>query len=324
MLSRSDVTRTVSSPLIAVVGPTGVGKTEVAVALCRKVGGEVISADSRQIYKGMDIGTDKPSAEQRSLVPHHVVDVVDPDEEFTLAQYQELAYQAIDGVLARGRAPFLVGGTGLYVRAVLEGFSIPRVEPDAELRQRLMEEAEADGGASLFARLQEVDPEAANRIDPRNVRRVVRALEVFETSQQPISVLQRRKPPPYRTLKVGLTMDREELYRRIDERVDSMVERGLVSEVEALLRKGYSEELPAMSGLGYRQVSLYLRGELDLPEAIRKIKSETHRFVRQQYKWFRVDDETIHWFDMASEPLQRIQVLLDAFLGDAQQGSFVV
>lgn len=318
------MTRTVSSPLIAVVGPTGVGKTEVAVALCRKVGGEVISADSRQIYKGMDIGTDKPSAEQRSLVPHHVVDVVDPDEEFTLAQYQELAYQAIDGVLARGRAPFLVGGTGLYVRAVLEGFSIPRVEPDAELRQRLMEEAEADGGASLFARLQEVDPEAANRIDPRNVRRVVRALEVFETSQQPISVLQRRKPPPYRTLKVGLTMDREELYRRIDERVDSMVERGLVSEVEALLRKGYSEELPAMSGLGYRQVSLYLRGELDLPEAIRKIKSETHRFVRQQYKWFRVDDETIHWFDMASEPLQRIQVLLDAFLGDAQQGSFVV
>lgn len=317
------MTGQVTSPLIALVGPTGVGKTGMAVALCGSVGGEVVSADSRQIYRGMDIGTDKPSAEQRSLVPHHLVDVVDPDEEFTLAQYQEKAYQAIEDVLARRKVPFLVGGTGLYVRAVLEGFCIPRVEPDAELRQRLMEEAAMDGGASLYARLREVDPEAADRINWRNVRRVVRALEVFETAQQPISTLQRRKPPPYRTLKIGLTMDRERLYWRIDERVDGMVERGLVSEVEDLLRKGYSHELPAMSGLGYRQMASYLRGELDLPDAIRKIKSETHRFVRQQYKWFRLDDETIQWFDMLSEPLERIEVLLESFLGDAQQGSVV-
>jgi tRNA dimethylallyltransferase len=313
-----------SSALVAVVGPTAVGKTEVSIALCRRVGGEVISADSRQIYRELDIGTDKPSAEQRSLVAHHLLDVVDPDEEFTLAQYQEMAYEAIDGVLARDRVPFLVGGTGLYVRAVLEGFSIPRVKPDVELRQRLLEEAEADGGASLFARLSKVDPEAAERIDARNVRRVVRALEVFETIQQPISELQKRKPPPYRILKLGVTMDREELYRRIDERVDTMIERGLVSEVEGLLRKGYSEELPAMSGLGYRQVAAYLRGKVDLPDAIRMIKSETHRFVRQQYKWFRVDDETIHWFDVGSETVDRIEALLVSFLERTSQGSVVV
>jgi tRNA dimethylallyltransferase len=318
------VGRKESSPLIAVVGPTGVGKTGVSIALCRSLGGEVISADSRQIYRGLDIGTDKPAVEQRSLVAHHLVDVVDPDEEFTLAQYQEMAYEAIDDVLAAGNVPFLVGGTGLYVRAVLEGFAIPRVKPDVDLRQRLLEEAEADGGTSLFARLKEVDPEAAERIDPRNVRRVVRALEVFETTQQPISELQRRMPPPYRILKLGLTIDRDRLYRRIDERVDTMIERGLVAEVEGLLREGYSEELPAMSGLGYRQVATYLRGEVDLPEAIRMIKSETHRFVRQQYKWFRVDDETIHWFDVASEPLESIEALLGSFLKKTPQGSVVV
>jgi tRNA dimethylallyltransferase len=302
------------APLIAVVGPTGVGKTRMAVSLCQRLSGEVISADSRQIYRGLDIGTDKPSREQRSLVPHHLVDILDPDEEFTLAQYQEFAYRAIDSVLAKGKVPFLVGGTGLYVRAVLEGFSIPRVKPDPELRQRLHEEAARDGSAALHARLMKVDPEAAARIDWRNVRRVIRALEVYETTDEPISALQRRHPPPYRVLKLGLTMERERLYQRIDERVDEMVERGLVAEVEGLLRKGYSPELPAMSGLGYRQVSMYLAGELELAEAIDRIKSETHRFVRQQYKWFRLDDDTIHWFDVADEPPERIEALVRGFL----------
>jgi tRNA dimethylallyltransferase len=303
-----------SAPLIALVGPTGVGKTRMAVSLCQRLSGEVISADSRQIYRGLDIGTDKPSREQRALVRHHLVDILDPDEEFTLAQYQEMAYQAIDEVLDRGKVPFLVGGTGLYVRAVLEGFSIPRVKPDPELRQRLKEEAERDGGAALHARLKKVDPQAAARIDPRNVRRVIRALEVYETTDEPISALQKRNPPPYRVLKLGLTMERERLYRRIDERVDAMVERGLVAEVEGLLRKGYGPELPAMSGLGYRQGSMYLAGELELAEAIDRIKSETHRFVRQQYKWFRLDDDTIHWFDVADEPVERIEALVRGFL----------
>lgn len=311
------MTARVPSPLVAIVGPTGVGKTRMAIALCQVVGGEVISADSRQIYRGMDIGTDKPSPEQRSLVPHHLVDILDPDEEFTLAQYQELAYQAIDGVLTRSRVPLLVGGTGLYVRAVLQGYVIPRVKPSPQLRQKLMEEAERDGEVALHARLERVDPEAAARIDPRNVRRVVRALEVYETTGKPISAQQERKPPPYRALKIGLTMDRELLYRRVDERVDDMVERGLVAEVEGLRAKGYSHELPAMSGLGYRQVCGYLRGETDLSGAIGKIKSETHRFVRQQYKWFRLDDDTIHWFDVGHEPQEGIEALIEGFLEES-------
>ena len=305
------------SPLIAIVGPTGVGKTRYAIELCQRVGGEIVSADSRQLFRGLDIGTDKPTIEQRSIVPHHLVDIVSPDEQFTLAQYQERAYDAIDGVLRRDRVPFLVGGTGLYVRAVLEGFAIPRVVPDPRLRQRLMEEARRHGPSVLHARLAQLDPQAADRMDPRNVRRVIRALEVCETTKERISVLQERKAPPYRILKIGLTMERRRLYLHVDERVERMVERGLVTEVEKLVAKGYGHDLPAMSGLGYRQVLMYIGGEVELPEAIQMIKSETHRLVRQQYKWFRLDDETIHWFDVSSEPLERIEALVVGFLEES-------
>ncbi len=305
-------------PLIAVVGPTGVGKTRVAISLCQEVGGEIISADSRQIFKYMDIGTDKPSVEDRRLVRHHLIDVVAPDEEFTLAQYQERAYQAIGDVLSRDKVPFLVGGTGLYVRAVLEGFVIPRVKPDLQLRQQLLTEAERDGGRALHARLGEVDPQAAEKIDPHNVRRVIRALEVYEQLKIPISQLQRRKSPPYRILKIGLTMERTELYRRIDDRVDSMMQRGLLSEVQDLASRRYDYDLPAMSGLGYRQIGAHLRGEVDLSTAVLKIKTETHRFVRQQYKWFRADDETIHWFDVDTGPQERMKALILEFLAVAE------
>lgn len=317
MLSKADVSELQTSPLIAIVGPTGVGKTRAAVFLGAKLGAEIISADSRQIYRGMDIGTDKPAAQERQLVPHHLVDIISPDEEFTLAQYQELAYRAIEDVLSREKLPFLVGGTGLYVRAVLKGFVIPRVKPNVPLRQELRRKAHRDGFEALHGRLRDVDPEAAARIHPRNLRRVIRALEVYEALKKPISLVQERKPPPYRTLKIGLTMDREELYRRIDERVVGMVDRGLLAEVKRLVAEGYSHDLPAMSGLGYRQMGEYLRGEVDLPTAIRKIKSETHRFVRQQYKWFRLDDETIQWFDMGEEPCQDIEKTVVAFLRDA-------
>jgi tRNA dimethylallyltransferase len=303
-----------SSPLIAIVGPTGVGKTRLAVVLGNQLGGEIISADSRQIYRGMDIGTAKPTEAERRLAPHHLIDIVAPDAEFTLAQYQEWAYQAIEDVLSRNKVPFLVGGTGLYIRAVLEGFLIPRVKPNLRLRQELRQEAERHGPQALHARLQEVDPEAAANIDPHNVRRVIRALEVHQELKEPISRLQQRRPPPYRILKIGLTMDRQELYRRIDQRVDSMVERGLLAEVQSLVAEGYGYDLPAMSGLGYQQMGMYLRGEVDLPTAIRKIKSETHRFVRQQYKWFRLDDQTIHWFDMGEEPDEEIKALIADFL----------
>jgi tRNA dimethylallyltransferase len=285
-------------PLVAIVGPTAVGKTALAVRLCLELGGEVISADSRQIYRRMDIGTAKASAEERRQVPHHLIDVVSPDEPFTLAQYQSLAYRAIRDVLARGCVPFLVGGTGLYVRAVLEGLRIPRVPPNPTLRADLLARAEREGAAALHAWLAQVDPQAARAMDARNTRRVIRALEVYLLTGEPISAQQRASPPPYRTLRLGLTMPRPLLYQRIDERVERMVQQGLVDEVRALLEMGYSADLPSMSGVGYRQMVGYLRGETDLAEAVRRIKRDTRRFVRQQYNWFRLDDPHIRWFDV--------------------------
>ncbi len=301
-------------PLIAIVGPTAVGKTRLAVRLGEGLGAEIISADSRQIYRGLDIGTAKASAEERRRVPHHLIDVVDPDDKFTLALYQEMAYAAIDDVHARGLVPLLVGGTGLYVQAVIEGWGIPHVEPNEGLRAELYRQAEEEGMEALHARLQKVDPVAAKRIDIRNVRRVVRALEVYLETGTPISELQCKKPPPYRILQMGLTMEREELYRCIDRRVDRMIEAGLVEEVRGLVARGYDYDLPAMSGLGYRQIGRYLRGEVGLEEAVRLIKHDTRRFVRQQYNWFRLDDEQIHWFDALNDPYPAIKESIVAFL----------
>ena len=301
-------------PLVAIVGPTAVGKTRLSLRLAQEFDGEIISADSRQVYRGLDIGTAKPTLEERARVPHRLIDVVAPDETLTLAQYQELAYQAIDDVLARDKLPFLVGGTGQYVRAVVEGWGIPRVPPNEELRAELYRQAEIEGEGELHARLREVDPAAAERIDPRNVRRVVRALEVYLETGQPISALQRKKPPPYRILQIGLTMKRQELYRRIDERVDKMIENGLVEEVRGLVEQGYGYNLPAISGLGYQQIGTYLRGEASLEEAIQLIKRHTRRFVRHQYNWFRLDDAAIRRFDVLGEPYGEIRELVALFL----------
>ena len=309
--SRSEYSQ--NPPLIVIVGPTAVGKTALALRLGRTLDVEVVSADSRQVYRGMDIGTAKPTPEERRLVPHHLIDVVDPDEPFGLAQYQTMAYAAIDDVLARGRLPLLVGGSGQYVRAVVEGWGIPRVPPDRALRDELYRQAETQGAEALHARLRTLDPVAAERIDPRNVRRVVRALEVCLCTGERISDLQRRRPPPYRILQIGLTMPRPSLYRRIDERVDRMLAAGLVAEVQSLVARGYDYELPSMSGLGYRQIGAYLRGEISLDEAVHLIKRETRRFVRQQYNWFRLDDERIHWLDVEANHLAEIETVVRAF-----------
>jgi len=313
--SRSESDQRQRSPLIVIVGPTAVGKTSLALRLGQTLDAEVVSADSRQVYRGMDIGTAKPTLEERRLVPHHLIDVVDPDEPFGLAQYQTMAYAAISDVLARGRLPLLVGGSGQYVRAVVEGWGIPRVPPDQELRDELYRQAEAQGSEALHARLSALDPVAAERIDPRNVRRVVRALEVCLCTGERISDLQRRHPPPYRILQIGLTMPRPSLYRRIDERVDRMLAAGLVAEVQSLVARGYDYELPSMSGLGYRQIGAYLRGEISLDEAVHLIKRETRRFVRQQYNWFRLDDERIRWFDVEVIPPGEIEAVVREFVG---------
>ena len=306
------------TPVVALVGSTAVGKTALAISLADEFAVEVVSADSRQVYRHMDIGTAKPTLQERERVAHHLVDVVDPDEPFTLAQYQQMAYAAIDDVQSRRRLPLLVGGTGLYVKAVLEGLSIPHVEPDPALRGALLAEAESKGYQALHNRLRELDPVAAERIDARNVRRVVRALEVCYLLKQPISSVQRATPPPYRVLRIGLTMPRERLYRRIDERVEYMMAAGLVEEVRSLVAHGYGYSLPAMSGLGYRQMGMYLRGEVSLDEAVALIKRHTRRFVRQQANWFRAGDPAITWFDVSNAGFSAVSEEITGFLAHAQ------
>jgi len=300
--------------LLAIVGPTGVGKSHLALRLAQAFGGEIVSADSRQIYRYMDIGTAKPSLEERAIVPHHLIDVASPDENFSLAQYQQLALKAIENIQQRDKLALVVGGSGQYVWSVLEGWGIPQVAPDPEFRQSLEEKAARGGEDELYEELAIVDPEAAEKIDPHNVRRTIRALEVYQQTETPFSQLQRKEAPPFNTLIIGLTADRDELYRRIDLRVDGMIERGLVEEVKRLVNRGFNFNLTAMSGIGYKQIGMFLRGELTLAGAIQQIKFETHRLARQQYTWFRLQDDRIKWFDIQSVDLQ-LTALLRKFLG---------
>ncbi len=300
--------------LVAIVGPTGIGKSQLALRLAQTFEGEIVSADSRQVYCHMDIGTAKPSREELSLVPHHLINLVNPDEDFSLAQYQQLAYRAIGDIHHRNKLPILVGGSGLYIWSVLEGWGIPQVPPDMEFRHSLEEKAAKVGKDKLYQELVEIDPVAAQRIDRRNVRRIIRALEVHKGTETPLSQLQYRKAPPFNTLIIGLTADRAELYRRIDLRVDEMIDQGLVAEVEKLVNMGYDFNLPAMSGIGYKQIGMFLNGELTLATAIQQIKFETHRFVRHQYNWFQLKDNRIDWFDIQSKVDSEITALLARFI----------
>jgi tRNA dimethylallyltransferase len=281
-------------PFLVIVGPTAVGKTSLSLALAAQYEGEIVSADSRLHYQGMDIGTAKPAAEERAAAAHHLIDICRPDQTLSLAQYQRLAYQTIEAIHQRNRLPLLVGGTGQYVKAIVEGWGIPEVAPQKQLRKAL----EALPGPELARWLAALDPQAAERIDGRNIRRVIRALEVTFVTGKPITELQRKKRPSYHIKKIGLNCDRDTLYERIDQRVDKMMAAGLLDEVKALLDAGYKAALPAFSGLGYRQLLAYLAGESTLEEAVERIKFETHRFARQQHAWFRPDDPTIAWFDI--------------------------
>jgi len=301
--------------LVAIVGPTGVGKSKLALHLAQTFNGEIVSADSRQVYRYMDIGTAKPTREELTLVPHHLINVVNPDEDFSLAQYHRLACKVITDIQQRNKLALLVGGSGLYAWSVLEGWGIPQVPPDPELRRSLEQRAAELGRDELYQELAAVDPLAAQKIDPRNVRRTIRALEVHKIAKAPFSQLQNKKSPLFNLLIIGLTADREELYRRIDRRVDEMIERGLVAEVEKLVNMGYDFNLPAMSGIGYKEIGMFLRGELTLAAAIQQIKFETHRFVRHQYSWFRLKDDRIRWFDIQDSPDSEITTLLTKFVG---------
>ena len=305
------------NPLVVILGPTATGKSRLALRLAQQFNGEIVSADSRQIYRHLDIGTAKPNHQEQALVPHHLIDIVNPDEDFSLAQYQQLAYQTIADIHQRGKLPWLVGGGGLYVWAVLEGWSIPPVPPDPALRRTLTERAAKGEVAELYQELVAIDPAAAQKIDPRNVRRVIRALEVTRSAGIPFSRLQRKKTPPFQTLIIGLTAARDELYRRIDARVDEMMARGLVDEVKNLVNMGYGLNLPAMSGIGYLQIGRHLQGELSLAEAIQQIKYGTHRLARHQYNWFRLSDKRIHWFEVWGGVESAIAARVAEFLGRA-------
>ena len=304
----------IRNSLLVVVGPTAVGKTALSLGLAESLDGEIVSADSRLFYRGMDVGTAKPTLEERARVPHHLIDIATPDETVGLAEFQERAYSAIADIHARGRLPLLVGGTGQYVRAVVEGWRIPRVPPDFVLRAELEAQAGREGATALHARLGQLDPAAAQRIDPRNVRRVIRALEVCLITGRPISEQQRKQPPPYPILQVGLTMERAALYARADRRVEAMMAANLEDEVRRLALAGYGWRLPAMSGLGYVQFRPYFEGRATLDEVVAEIKRATHRFIRHQYNWFRLSDPAIQWFDVTEATAQEIEAMVRAWL----------
>lgn len=282
-------------PLMVILGPTAVGKTGLAIDLVEQFNGEIINADSRQVYRYMDIGTAKPTIDQLARAAHHLLDIVDPDDNLALARYQRMAYETIDMLHNQGKLPLLVGGTGQYITAVIEGWRIPEVAPNESLREKLETVAAEQGSAVLHERLARLDPEAASRIHHRNVRRVVRALEVCLETGQRVSDLQRKVPPPYRLLQFGLTTERERLYETADARFDDMMRQGFLHEVRGLLDRGYSSSLPSMSGIGYAQLSAHLVDGIPLDEAITAAKNLTHDFIRRQYTWFRGHDLGILW-----------------------------
>jgi len=291
-----------SPALVAILGPTAVGKTEISVAVATALEAEIISADSRLIYRGMDIGTAKPSPEQLAQVPHHLIDVAEPEDSWSLARFKHAADEAITGVQGRKELALLVGGTGQYVTAILEGWAPPPNAADDSIRIKYEGIAAEHGISALHAELEKVDPISAARIDPENIRRVVRALEVYELTGTPPSEQRRAKPPDYRIFRLGLRLSRPELYSRIDERIDRMLERGLVAEVQALLDRGIELDHSPMSGIGYRQIGEFLVGRQTLEEAVAEMRKLTRQFVRRQANWFKADDPNIEW-NVVSEGL---------------------
>jgi tRNA dimethylallyltransferase len=302
--------------LVVLLGPTCVGKSEIAVSLAELLDGEIVSADSRLFYRGLDIGTAKPTLDDRRRVPHHLIDVADPDQTLSLALFQQLARTAIAEIHTRGRMPYLVGGTGQYIRAVIEGWQAPGVEAHPVLRSALEQWAEEIGKDGLYSRLAVLDPQAAAIIDPHNLRRTVRALEVILSTGQRFSEQRRREPSPYRLLLLGLTRPRPELYARLDARIDAMIRAGFVDEVRRLLDKGYSPELPSLSAIGYREIVSFLQGSLSLDDAIREIRRLTRLFVRRQANWFKLNDPDIHWFDVNERTMDEMLALITQFHAD--------
>lgn len=304
--------------LVVIVGPTGVGKTAVAIGAARHLEGEIVSADSQQVYRGFDIGTGKATHAQRALVPHHLLDVADPSHGFTVAQYQQLARQAIRDISSRGRRPLLVGGTGLYVRAVIDAYAFSEPARDEALRQALTAEAALLGPEALHRRLASLDPRAAGRIHPRDLRRTVRALEVWLRTGRPITAQWDETPvrSPYELTYVGITAARPFLYRLIEARVEDLFQSGLVAEVARLLEAGIPAQAPAMQALGYREVVEHLEGARSLQATVDLVKANTRRYAKRQLTWFRAD-RRITWLERGetTQPMELVEAIATLVAG---------
>lgn len=299
-------------PLLVLSGPTAVGKTALSISLAKAVGGEIVTADSMQVYRHMDIGSAKVTKEEMQGVPHHLIDVLEPTEEFNVVLFQQMARQAVEEIRGRGHIPILVGGTGFYIQALLYDIDFTENDEDTALRRSLEELAKREGPEALYERLRAVDPESCESIHAHNIKRVIRAIEFYEKTGKKISAHnreQRQNSPSYRSAYFVLTDDRDTVYRRIDARVDLMIELGLVEEVRALQAMGCHRGMVSMQGLGYKEILSYLEGEISLEEAVYLIKRDTRHFAKRQLTWFRREKEVI-WiekndFDHDSQKMQR-------------------
>ena len=290
-------------PLLVLVGPTAVGKTDLSIQLARRFNMEIVSADSMQVYIGMDIGTAKVSPEIRYEIPHHLIDICYPDEPYSVAQFQKDAVAAIGEIHARGKIPLMVGGTGLYVRSVTHGYLFSHAPMDENIRSKWKNYGQVHGPQALYEQLVARDPETARRLHPHDVKRIIRSLEVHELTGLPFSQWQKQQQeqqPWYDVLTIGLWMERPLLYERINSRVDRMMNAGLVDEVARLLAKGYDESLPAMQGLGYKEIIAYLKGRWTLEQAVAELKKRTRHFAKRQFTWFRRQHD-VHWLKVGEK-----------------------
>jgi tRNA dimethylallyltransferase len=302
----------IDKPVIVILGPTGAGKTDFSLRLAEAIQGEIISADSRLFYRGMDIGTAKPTKEEMQRIPHHLIDVCTPEINWSLALYQEAIHILLDEIHGRQKIPLMVGGTGQYIKAVVDGWKLPEQEPDDHLREILEQIADEKGKEAMYKILVRMDPQTQQYVEYQNTRRVVRALEVILRTGRSFSDLRQTKKVPYSIFQIGIKRDRKTLYERIDQRIEKMFDDGFIEEVKTLLAKGYSRNLPSMSAIGYREVCAYLAGEISFDEAILLMKRYTRQYVRRQANWFKENDPRIHWMDAESLDVnQTVSMLKD-------------
>jgi tRNA dimethylallyltransferase len=304
-----------NNPLVVIVGPTAVGKTRISIELAQRLNAEIVSADSRLLYHGMDIGTAKPNLEERKNIPHYLIDVAWPDDVWSVASYQKAAMEIIKDIQDRGKLPFLVGGTGQYIQAVIQGWTLPPQMPDTKMRAVLEQWAHEIGPEALYKKLQIIDPDAATHIQYQNIRRTVRALEVIFLTGKRFSTQRQKTGGFFNHITIGLMRPRPELYDLIDQRIEFMVKNGLIAETERLLDKGYAPNLSTLSAIGYHEMIAYKKNEITLEEAVVQMKRLTRQFVRRQANWFNKNDPEIHWFNIENDTVDKIEHLIQSTFG---------